>query len=344
MKRLAIVLCFVFAPAFVSAQLVQQDVSVDITPSSPEPGDRISIVIESFAVSLDRSQISWVLDGAVAQKAVGDKDFGFTAGAIGTTHDLKIVIETPASGTITKEVTIRPASVDLLWEAIDSYVPPLYKGKALNAHDSGVRVAALPYFVDGAGRQINPESLIYTWTVNKKVQQSASGFGKNTFSFPGPSLYRDSLVTVDVESPDGSWTARRSLNLEAQPPKILFYQKNPLFGIALLRPFDSGITTLTEDEMVVRAEPYFFSDITNRQDVDYDWRIDGKEILTIGNRNEINVRRPEVGSGRSSISLEIKHIRKILQFARNSFTMFFDDREPSEQPSENLGDVNFFGN
>ena len=330
-------------PVLASAQLTPQDLSVEISPEIPEPGDTITVDIKSFVTDLDRAQITWRLDGVEIAKAVGQTNISFTAGVVGKTHTISIIAVTSDAGTITKSVSFSPATVDLLWEAIDSYVPTLYKGKALNAHDSGVLVQALPYFINSQGQQVNPKSLIYTWKVNNKPQQSKSGFGKDTFSFAGPSLYRASEVSVDVESSDSDFRARRTINLSAQQPNILFYAQNPLLGERLVQPVSGGSIVLEEDEVVVRAEPFFFSDINNRQEVDYEWKVDGRDIVTVGDRDIITLRRPEVGSGKSQISLEIKHIGKLLQFARESFTALFEDRA-GDDARQNAGDTNFFGN
>jgi len=335
-------LFFVTAPFVSFAQLTPQDLSVKITPELPEPGDQVSLDVETFVADLNRSQIVWTLDGKEQAKGVGENTFSFTAGAIGTSHSLTIVVSTPDAGILSKTITIAPASVDLLWEATDSYTPKFYKGKALNAHDSGVIVQALPYFISPNGSQVNPKSLIYSWSVNDKPQQSASGFGKDSFVFPGPSLYRAAEVTVDVESPNSDYRARRTINLSAQAPKILFYEESPLFGQRLVNPVAGGSLELREDEVVVRAEPYFFSNVDNSSAVEYEWKIDERDIVTVGNRNLITLRKPEEGAGRSAVSLEIKHIGKLLQFARESFTALFEER--SSTPEENAGDTNFFRN
>lgn len=343
MKQILSFCIFLFAlPLFAWAQLAPEDISLRVVPELPEPGQEVSLDIESYVTDLSRSQITWILDGNEIEKGVGEIEVTFNVGSVGTVHSLQVIAQTPDNGTIVKTISISPASVDLLWEAVDSYTPKLYKGKAQNAHDSGVIILAMPYFIDKSGNQINPKSLVYNWKVNNKPQQGASGFGKDSFTFSGPSLYRDSFITVDVESPDNAYRARRSINLSAQSPKVLFYTQNPLYGERLLDPIAGGSLQLEEDELIIRAEPYFFSDINNSEVADYEWRIDGKKILTVGDRNLITLRRPEKGSGRSSVSLEIKHIGKLLQFARESFTALFEERE--ERASANSGDTNFFGN
>ncbi len=342
-KMILFVLFCAAAPFLATAQINPQDLSVKISPELPEPGDRVVVDIESFVTDLDRSRITWTLDGTQLSQQIGQKEVSFTAGPIGSQHTMIITVVTSDVGTISKTITISPATVDLIWEATNSHTPRFYKGRALNAHEGGVVVQALPYFVDSRGAQINPKSLVYTWRVNNKPQLQASGFGKDTFRFIGPSLYRASEITLDVESTENDFRARRTITLNAQSPKILFYKQSPLFGERLLNPISGGTLQLDEDEILVRAEPYFFSDVTDGSVVDYDWKIDGREVVTVGDRNVLTLRKPETGEGRSAISLEIKHIPKLLQFARESFTARFSEAANSPRIIINT-DANVFGN
>ncbi len=326
MKKLTLCILFCFAiPFLASAQINPQDISVEISPELPEPGDTIVVDIQSFVTDLNRAQITWTLDGVERVKGVGEKSFSFTAGVIGKKHTLVITAVTSDSGVISKTIGISPASVDLIWESTNSYIPTFYKGKALNAHEGEVVVQALPYFVDERGVQVNPKSLIYNWKVNNKPQLAKSGFGRDTFVFAGPTLYRASQITVDVESTQSDFRARRTITLQAQAPKILFYKQNPLYGERLLNPISGGTIDLDQDEIIVRAEPYFFSDISDTRQVEYEWKIDGRDVVTVGDRNILTLRKPNEGAGRSSISLEIKHLPKLLQFARESFTARFQE-------------------
>ena len=336
-------LCFTL-PAVALAQINPQDISVSISPELPEPGDTVSVDVESFVTDLNRAQITWRLDGSEIAKQVGQKEISFTAGPIGTTHTLVITAVTADSGVISKTISISPATVDLIWESTNSYVPTFYKGKALNAHEGEVTVLALPYFVDARGAQVNPQSLVYNWKVNNKPQLAASGFGKDSFSFAGPTLYRATDISVDVESTNNDFRARRTITLRAQAPKILFYKQDPLLGEQLLNPISGGTINLDQNEITVRAEPYFFSDISDTNQVAYDWKIDGRDVVTVGDRNVLTLRKPEEGEGRSVISLEIKHLPKLLQFARESFMARFQEGlNEGQRIFINTGE-NVFGN
>ena len=127
MKKIVLILCAtLFVPLLAFGQINPQDLSVGITPELPEPGGQVIVDVESFVADLDRSEIRWSLDGTELTRAVGAKEVGFTAGPIGTVHRLTITAVTPNSGTLSKTITIAPATVDLIWEATDSYTCLLY--------------------------------------------------------------------------------------------------------------------------------------------------------------------------------------------------------------------------
>ncbi len=342
MKYLVLLFVCLISPAFTfGQQLIPQDLSVVINPEVPMPNSVTQFKVESFVIDLDRSNMSWTVDGQQKQSSLGGKAFSFTTGSVGTQHKVVLKIDSQDGGTLIREFDINVGQLDLIWEAIDSYTPTVYRGKALNGHESGVKVLALPYFLDKSGRQINPQNLIYTWTVNKKVQAAASGPGRDLSTFIGPSIYRDALVTVDVESSDGIYTARRSVNLKAQQPQVHFYVDEPLLGLLTQSVISGSNIALARDEVVIKAVPFFMSNVRDTRAVEYDWRIDGKEIVTVGDRNQITLRKPEAGSARSVISLELRHIDKLLQFARQTFTATFTEREATT--TDSIEEGNFFG-
>jgi hypothetical protein len=98
--------------------------------------------------------------------------------------------------------------------------------------------------------------------------------------------------------------------------------------------------SLNGPEVAVRAAPFFMSDSQSRDAVSYEWRMNGEQLNPFGDRNVVNLRAPEGGSGESNIRLEITHSNKILQIARSLFTVQFNQGDES---SGTRGDTNFFG-
>ena len=70
----------------------------------------------SYDIDLDRSAITWFVNGKAVKSGVGEKTLSTKTGANGA--PLVVRAEIVAGGkTIIKERTIIPADVDILWEA-----------------------------------------------------------------------------------------------------------------------------------------------------------------------------------------------------------------------------------
>src|SRR3989338_993377 len=113
----------------------QSDNSMFVRSSPEAPGafEETTLSLVSYSFNLDTSQISWTLDGKAALSGSGKKSFTFTTKNVGSTSTIDIKV-TPAGGeALNQRVVVRPANVDLLWQATDSYVPPFYRGKAMSS-------------------------------------------------------------------------------------------------------------------------------------------------------------------------------------------------------------------
>ncbi len=329
MKRLFFLLStLLLTPALALAQFVPEDVSLDLNPRIPAPNQTVEAEVTSYAFDLQSAQISWYLNGTLVQQSRGVRQFRFTTGSAGQTTTLRVSIQPQGAPSITKSISFIPASVELLYEPEDSFVPAFYKGKKLNAHESGVEMVAMPYFVNASGQVIDPSTLVYTWRIGNQIQQNASGYGRQTFNFIGPSIYRNKMVTVDVSTVDGTISATRSRNMVAYDPLLLFYKTDPLRGINLNRAASQNNIYFPESEITMRAVPYYLSDANNYGRVEYEWQINGDRFVTVGDRNEITLTKTEGQSGEAQINLDIKNVYRLLQYVENGFSVLFGSRAP----------------
>lgn len=338
---------FISSIAWGASMGIQTDqVIVDISPAIVQPLQPVEIKVTSYNTDLNRAEVSLYMDGVLVQQGLGLTKFNITAPAVGERVTARVSIRTIDQGTVSQEFTLQPGLVDLLYEATNSYVPTFYEGRKLPAHEGGVRVVAMPYFLDESGRKMDPATLVYTWKIGEEFQTDQSGYGRQILEFKGSPFYRPKTVFVQVESVDGSIIATRSIELPAYDPVIRFYQKTPLWGtdinnaIVADRPL-----VLSIPEMVIESAPYFFSDSDNDSTVTYDWRMNGQTLATVGNRDIINLRVPASASGQTRINLKINHNDKILQIAESLFTVVFGDKRVagSGKSSVNTSNRNFFG-
>lgn len=297
-------------------------VTVTTRPEIPAPGELVHATAVSYAVDLDRSELSWFLNDTLSQRGVGKKSFSFRVGQAGSATSVLLVIKTPDGAILQKSLTFRPASVDLVWEA-SSYTPPFYKGKALYPYQGVVKIVALPNFVSENGSTLNEKNLVYNWTVDDKAVPEKSGFGKNSITVSGSIPLKPTFVQVEASSADSAIVAEGKVSLNPQSPGVLFYEVSPLYGTLRNLAF-SGNATLQNEEIKIAAVPYFFG-LKNgfAGHLVYEWLLDGKAVGR--GKNTLTFREEKDARGVAAVRLEVRNPAKIFQFAQGAFSLSFGE-------------------
>ena len=302
--------------------------SIDITtiPAFPKANEDVLVRIENFSYDLNSSEIIWALDGVIKEKSVGKKNFSFKTGKIGSVSLVKILVKTKDGKNMEKSLVIRPAGVDMFWQA-NSYTPPLYKGKALYSYQSQITVIAIPNIVNSAGAKINPSSLIYKWTKDSKVLGEVSGYGKNYFSFTKSMLSSSPEIEVEVMSSDKKIKASGNIVLDPTEPKVLMYENNPLYGIIYEKAVVDDFV-MEGNEITLLAVPYFFgTGETNAQKIKYDWSMNGQNINNKQSDRQATFRNTNGSRGSARISVDLQNDVKELQSAGTSALLNFEGNE-----------------
>lgn len=299
---------------FQQAQAID-DFFVEFTPENPGPNTTVSAKANSYSFDINRASISWIVNGQTKLKGTGEKNFSFKTSDIGSITKLSVLITTEKGASFRKDFSFRSADVDILWEAL-TYVPSWYKGKALPSSESLIRITAVPQFPES----VSPSKLIYNWSVDFKNKPDVSGLGKRTFLLKSAQIFQENKISVMVSNYDRSITAEKNISIKIGQPKIIFYEENPLEGtrynIVLQKDFQ-----LTVEEVIIRAEPYFFSR-KNLEKLSYEWTMNGRKILPETFSNILSLVRGEQ-SGKSVIGLKINNPINIMQFAENSLNINF---------------------
>lgn len=293
-----------------------------LTPASPGANENVSLKIESFSFDLNSSEIIWAVNGVIKDKGFGKKVFSFKTGSIGSVSLIKAVIKTKEGETVEKTLVVRPAGVDIIWEA-DSYTPPFYKGKALYGYQNLVTVIALPNIINSNGVKINPENLIYKWTKDGKVLGGVSGYGKSKFSFSKSILSRPDEIEVEVTSSDKKIKASGNITIEPIEPKVVIYENNPLYGIIYEKAI-SGEFKLNGNEITLITTPYFFGKNDVGQKIIHDWKMNGRSINNKQDEIQATFRNSENVRGSTKISVDLQNEGKELQSARTDFLLNFE--------------------
>ncbi|MBP6931646.1 MAG: hypothetical protein KBD48_03175 [Candidatus Pacebacteria bacterium] len=287
------------------------DIVATVAPENPKPYEDVTITLESYATDLNRAQIEWRSGEKILLKNTGVKDFSFKMGALGTKSLLDIKITTVEGDIIQKRIILSPGDMDILWQSLDSYVPPFYRGKALPPKEGRVKIIAIPSGPKG----IQANSATYNWKLNDKTDQSQSGYKKNSFIFNLTNELEDTVEVVSMSSTDNT-NSTGIIKISGVNPQILFYKKDPVEGIYYNKILDKEIP-LESEEMTIKAEPYFMGDTTNTQAHIYEWKINGDTIPTPRKKNMLTI-KPTARGGYAEINLYIENTLKLFQSATQS--------------------------
>ncbi len=315
---LLILLVISVSPLYINAESLQvtsADINIETIPENPAPYSDVTINITSYATDLNKALITWKSGNDTLLSGIGRTKYVFKTGAPNINTAFQISI-TPAGtfGSVDKSFIIQPSEVEMLWQAIDSYTPPFYKGRSFPSTEGYIRVVAMPNTAGVAN--INNKNMAYYWKINYNSDQDASGYGKDSFTYKNSYLNDIDHVGVAVSTTNGSYTGTGTVDIPMSKPEIIFYKKSPTEGINYNEAI-SNTVDMTEDEMTLVAEPYFLNNIINTNDLVYKWQINNKDINTPRNPYELTI-RPESRGGYANINISINSISKLFQSVSKS--------------------------
>lgn len=324
--QLQLIIGVIFFTLFFAPTVFAQSAGTVIrtVPESARADQEFSVSLASSDIDLNRAHISWYLNEKLGLEGVGKIGFTSRTGPVGTEFRVRAVIEPATGGTIVRTTVVRPQEIDFLWRA-HSYTPPFYEGRSLAPSAGFVVVTAMPNMADGDGNLLDPSDLIYTWSERGIVLGDASGYGQQTIVLENAQIPERLLqLNVSVSSRNNVVSASESIVIPLTEPRILFYEKSPLEGVLynhILRNIE-----LEKDEIVVRAEPYFFSlDDVQNDLLLYEWQLNGEQIKqgSRANQQEMTFRK-EGARGAAKIAVEILNDNlplRIMQQAMRSFNI-----------------------
>lgn len=307
------IISIVYVPSFSLAetqiQTQEGEINIETIPNNPRPYEEVTIKISSFATDLDRAIIVWEGPSGTVLSGIGKTSYSFTASGPNTTSIFNITIKPVGSmNTIEKRIIVSPSEIELLWESVDGYTPPFYKGKSFSSKEGFIKAVAIPNtntIKSGSG------SISYSWKNNESAVQNASGYNKNSYTFKTDLFDNKNTITVTASSVNDNYSAENSLDIESYSPKIIFYKRSPTEGVLYNKALNSK-SSFTEDEMTVVAAPYFLALKGSENNFIYNWSINGDKINTPSKKTELTI-RPTSRGGYASIGVVFENINKLYQ-------------------------------
>jgi hypothetical protein len=300
--------------SFAESQIEVQDeeINVETSPSNPEPYTEVTITLSSYATDLTKAIINWNGQKGLLSSGIGKTSYTFTTGGPDTTDYFTVEITpTESMGTITKNISITPSEIEVMWESVDGYVPPFYRGKSLPVSGGLIKAVAIP---NTSTIKSGNGSLTYTWGNDGNAVTEASGYNKNSYTFRNSMFDKVNEITVAASSVDENYSAEKTIDIPVYEPKIILYKKSPTEGIFYnVALGKEAAMDQTDNEMTIAAEPYFFSISSDKiSDLNYSWKINGSTIPTPSKKAELTV-RPETRGGYATIGITIENIGEIFQ-------------------------------
>jgi hypothetical protein len=222
---------------------------------------------------------------------------------------------------VSQLITIAPASVILIYEAPQSYVPLLYEGRSLPGEGALVKVTALPLLGD-AGQAALPSKLSYTWYVNDTVFKDVSGLGKQSAYIRLDYLQSVNTIKVIVRSPYGN-TAEKTISIYAHDIMPLMYTYDSILGTDFTKVIERRFEAVKD--FTLSLEPFYVSDEDTRP-ASFVWYLDGLPSTPLGGRL-LSLHPKEDSYGSKMLSIDIYGADKRLQKAETQVELLFDTRK-----------------
>ncbi len=313
-----IILVWVIFP-FLAFGQTADNLVLSISPENPDPETLVTATVSTFSFDLERSRISWRLNGRLINEGTGIKSFNFQTGKSGSKTIISAIVTPPGGVKIEKSLTIQPVDGDILFQAINSYKPPFYRGRTLPTKESEIRTVVIPNGTIG-GQILKASDFVYTWKKNSALASDASGFGKNSFTFKNRLIDDTENIQVDMSEMKNRLRLTEEISIPLAEPRIVFYEKDPALGVNYTRAL-AGNFPLTKDETIIAAAPLFFSLNGAGNNLKYKWFFND-ELIPGQTAPELAIRKP-AGRGQTKVSVEIEKPQTLFQKADASIILSY---------------------
>jgi len=205
-------------------------------------------------------------------------------------------------------------NINFSWQAVNSYTPSFYEGRALPGEQSSIKVIATPEIKN----QNDNTKLYYDWYVNSISVSNASGVGKNVFKFDLDQLENNNTLELKIyqDETKNTFLSNKKLVISAYEPDLLMYKINDNSLIMYSNNINKkykNYTMVKGDNIKVLAEPFYFSiRNSNDQNVSFYWSQNGVSGSQLS-KSVYNLKTPEYQYGDISLKLKVSNSKEFLQ-------------------------------
>jgi len=271
---LALVLPF-FSFAQISFPSLEPPASITAAPSSPAPGEIITLQAVTPIFDKDTTFYEWTINGKFRADLSGRGKYSAEAiaGPVGSIITVSVRATASDKSVATMSSTIRVSALALVWSA-DTSIPPWYDGKALASPGSTVTVVAIPEIVI-AGKTVDPKNLVYQWGLGDE-KKYATGVGKQSIQIRTSQTPQAShWVRVTIEDIGRTVKKEGAIFVTNRDPSVSVYRFSSVGGTEYRSA--QTITQIAKGEaLTFIAEPYYFPD--KKTDILYRWDIGGLKV------------------------------------------------------------------
>lgn len=277
-----------FSFAQFGPEVASNTIDLTLLPANPGPNQSVIATVSSLEFNIDLAKISWSLGTKVLKSGQGVKSVSFTSPAAGKSEILSVVVTPAGKSAITTSISVAPGgTMDLIFETVDGYTPPFYRGKTLPIKQSAIKVVAMPVVKSSNGAFAKPGTFAYTWEKDGTNAGGQSGLGKNSIVFGNQIL--ENSNRVEVSATNGLETVKGSITVVPFTPEILFYEYDQSLGMGQYNKVFQNNTSIEQPRLTLVAEPYFLmKDWPNNKDVIFNWTLNNQPAKA-GEKNTLGI-------------------------------------------------------
>lgn len=296
---------FIVISVMAPLQAFAQSLVISKSPQFPKEGELLTITISSFSFDLKNSLVTWKQGKEVLSEGIGT-----TSIIIPNAKNKTIVVEVVQRETgekLVQGIPIITSQVDLLWEAVGSYTPPFYKGKALPPLEANINVVAFP-------KRNDISELFYSWQKEYSSKSAQSGRSKNSFSYLATPFEQANAISVEISSPDGSYKTQDDLIVRYGNSEVVFYENDSKLGILYNSTIKNNHKIESDKEISLVAVPYFVTtDTIDSKNLEMVWAVNGNKLPTQQKKNKIRLTGATGISGDTIVSVFIKNTSRLFE-------------------------------